>query len=436
LINRYTLPEMKSLWSEETKFAAWLEIEILACEAWAALGKIPDEALAVIKQKAAFSVERIEELEKDLRHDVIAFTTNLAEHIGPESRYVHIGLTSSDVVDTALAALLARAGGIIKKSLEELIDLLKERAVEHRNTVIVGRTHGIHAEPTVLGLKFLLWREEMLRNKKRLEAAIESIAVGKISGAVGTYAHTGPFLEQYVCEKLGLKPAAISTQVVQRDRHAEFLSALAILGAGIEKIALEIRGLQRTEIREMEEPFGKKQKGSSAMPHKRNPVVCEQLSGLARILRSNMLAALENIPLWHERDISHSSVERIILPDSTTLAHYMLHKITWILREMNIYPEAMLENLERTKGLLFSQRILLALVEKNLSREQAYAIVQKSAMKTWMEKTALKDNLLSDPEFNVYMSSQELDAAMDYRSFLNHIDAIYRHCGLGPGKEE
>jgi len=430
LINRYTLPEMKSLWSEETKFAAWLEIEILACEAWAKLGKIPAEALAIIKQKAAFSVERIEELEKDLRHDVIAFTTNLAEQIGPESRFVHIGLTSSDVVDTALASLLKKAGGIIMNSLDDLIGILRERAVEHRNTVIVGRTHGIHAEPTVLGLKFLLWREEMLRNKKRLEAAMESVGVGKISGAVGTYAHTGPFLEQYVCEKLGLKPAPVSTQVVQRDRHAEFLSALAILGGSIEKIAVEIRGLQRTEIREMEEPFGRKQKGSSAMPHKRNPVVCEQLSGLARILRSNMLAALENIPLWHERDISHSSVERIILPDSTTLAHYMLHKIAWILREMNIYPEAMLENLDKTKGLLFSQRIMLALVEKNLSREQAYAIVQRAAMKTWMEKTALKDNLVSDPEFTAHISPQELDAVMDYRSFLNHIDVIYRHSGL------
>ena len=430
MINRYTLPEMKSLWSEETKFAAWLEIEILACEAWAKLGKIPAEALAIIKQKAAFSVERIEELEKDLRHDVIAFTTNLAEQIGPESRFVHIGLTSSDVVDTALASLLKKAGGIIMNSLDDLIGILRERAVEHRNTVIVGRTHGIHAEPTVLGLKFLLWREEMLRNKKRLEAAMESVGVGKISGAVGTYAHTGPFLEQYVCEKLGLKPAPVSTQVVQRDRHAEFLSALAILGGSIEKIAVEIRGLQRTEIREMEEPFGRKQKGSSAMPHKRNPVVCEQLSGLARILRSNMLAALENIPLWHERDISHSSVERIILPDSTTLAHYMLHKIAWILREMNIYPEAMLENLDKTKGLLFSQRIMLALVEKNLSREQAYAIVQRAAMKTWREKTALKDNLVSDPEFTAHISPQELDAVMDYRSFLNHIDVIYRHSGL------
>jgi len=421
---------MKSLWSEETKFATWLEIEILACEAWAKLGKIPAEALAIIKQKAAFSVERIEELEKDLRHDVIAFTTNLAEHIGPESRHVHIGLTSSDVVDTALASLLKKAGGIIMNSLDDLIGILRERAVEHRNTVIVGRTHGIHAEPTVLGLKFLLWREEMLRNKKRLEAAMESVGVGKISGAVGTYAHTGPFLEQYVCEKLGLKPAPVSTQVVQRDRHAEFLSALAILGGSIEKIAVEIRGLQRTEIREMEEPFGRKQKGSSAMPHKRNPVVCEQLSGLARILRANAQAALENIALWHERDISHSSVERIILPDSTTLAHYMLHKIAWILREMNIYPEAMLENLDKTKGLLFSQRIMLALVEKNLSREQAYAIVQRAAMKTWMEKTALKDNLVSDPEFTAHISPQELDAVMDYRSFLNHIDVIYRHSGL------
>ncbi|HOE64608.1 MAG TPA: adenylosuccinate lyase [Candidatus Sumerlaeota bacterium] len=430
MLERYTLPEMKELWSEESKFGAWLEVEILVCEAWAQAGKIPPEALEIIKRKAAFSVERIQELERDLRHDVIAFTASLAENIGPESRFVHMGLTSSDVVDTALSILLVRAGRLILAAINDLIPSLEKRALENRRTVIMGRTHGIHAEPTSLGLKFLLWREEMLRNKKRMEQAIESVRVGKISGAVGTYAHTGLFIEKYVCEKLGLKPSPISTQVLQRDRHAEFLSAIAIIGASIEKIACEVRGLQRTEIREMEEPFGKKQKGSSAMPHKRNPVVCEQLCGLARVLRSNLMSALENIALWHERDISHSSVERIILPDSTSLAHYMLKKIKWVIDGMEIYPDAVAANLEKTQGLLFSQKIMLGLVEKGLTREEAYAIVQRNAMKTWQEKKPLRENLLSDAEFSAVMSASELDALMDFGSFLIYVDEIYKNCGL------
>ncbi len=430
MIERYTLPEMESLWSEQTKFATWLEVEILACEAWAELGKIPSAALDVIKKKAAFSIERISELERDLRHDVVAFTTNLAENIGPESRFVHKGLTSTDVVDTAQAVRLVRAGNLILDALGTFIDLLKRRAIEYRNTIMVGRTHGIHAEPIVFGLKFLLWYQEMLRNHKRLQAATKSVSVGKISGAVGTYAHTGTFMERYVCEKLGLQPASISTQILQRDRHAEFLAAIAITGCTIEKIAVEIRALQRTDIREVEEPFGEKQKGSSAMPHKRNPVVCEQLSGLARVLRANLLAALENIPLWHERDISHSSVERIILPDSTTLLHYMLKKLTWVLHGLNVYPAAMLENLEKTRGLLFSQSIMLTLVERGLTREEAYAIIQRNAMKTWRDKTALKENLLADPDFTKHLTASELDTIMDYKKFLVHIDEIYKNCGV------
>ncbi|MCX6998961.1 MAG: adenylosuccinate lyase [Candidatus Sumerlaeota bacterium] len=430
MIERYTLPEMRALWSEESKFATWLEVELLACEAWAELGRIPHEALECIKKKASFSVERILELEQDLRHDVVAFTTNLAENIGPESRFVHMGLTSSDVADTALSVLLVRAGSLILDALQELLHALEIRALEHRQTVIIGRTHGIHAEPTSLGLKFLLWREEMLRNKKRLEDAIEGVRAGKISGAVGTYAHTGTFIEKYVCEKLHLRPARISTQILQRDRHAAYLAAIAITGATIEKIATEVRGLQRTEIREMEEPFGKKQKGSSAMPHKRNPVVCEQLCGLARVLRSNLTAALENIALWHERDISHSSVERIILPDSTTLLHYMLKKITWVIQEIVIHPDAIRENLEKTRGLLFSQKVMLALVEKGLAREAAYAIIQRNAMKSLQDNTTLRENLLSDPEFKSLISPSELDAIMDHRSFLSCVDDIFKNCGL------
>ncbi|MBN1899970.1 adenylosuccinate lyase [Candidatus Sumerlaeota bacterium] len=430
MIPRYTLPVMEKLWSEESKFATWLEIELLACEAWAELGQIPKDALETIRKKAFFSVDRINELENDLRHDVIAFTTNLAENIGPESRFVHKGLTSSDVVDTAQAVLLVRAGKIIMESLKELIGLLREQALDHRKTIMVGRTHGIHAEPIVFGLKFLVWRQEMLRNEKRLASALESVSVGKISGAVGSYAHTGPFIEQYVCGKLGLKPAPVSTQILQRDRHAEFMSALAITGGTIEKIATEIRGLQRTEIREAEEPFGKKQKGSSAMPHKRNPVVCEQLSGMARLLRSNLLAALENMALWHERDISHSSVERIILPDSTILLHYMLNKIIHIIREMSVYPDAMIQNLDKTRGLIFSQKIMLELLEKDITREEAYAIIQRNAMKTWMDKIPLRDNLLSDSDFKKYMKPEELDMIMDYNSFLKYIDDIYENCGI------
>jgi len=430
MIARYSLPEMAALWSEEAKFQSWLDVEIAACEAWAERGRIPAEALAEIKKRAAFSVERIDQIEAEVHHDVVAFTTNLAENIGPSSRYVHMGLTSSDVCDTALSVRMVRAMDLILAKLDALLAVLERQALAHRGTLMVGRTHGIHAEPIVLGLKFLVWLEEMRRNRRRLQEARETARVGKISGAVGTYAHTGPQIERYVCEKLGLKAAHISTQVLQRDRHAEYMAALAIAGATVEKIATEIRNLQRTDVREVEEPFRKGQKGSSAMPHKRNPVGCENLCGLARLLRGNLLAALENVALWHERDISHSSVERVIVPDSTILLHYMLDRLTAILDGLHIYPDAMRANVEKTRGLLFSQRVLLTLVDMGLTREEAYDIVQRAAMKTWAGEGAFRENLLSDADGAKHLAPEKLDAIMDYRIFLIYVDEIYKQCGL------
>lgn len=430
MIERYTLPEMKDLWSEEAKFGAWLEVELLACEAWAGRDAISEEDLAAIKEKAAFTVERIEEIESTVHHDVIAFTTCLAENIGPASRFVHMGLTSSDVVDTALSLRMVRAMDLILAKLDMLIDTLKNRAAEHKETAMIGRTHGIHAEPTTLGLKFLNWYMEMRRNRQRLEAARETIAVGKISGAVGTYAHTGPFIERYVCEKLGLNPAPVSTQVLQRDRHAEYLAALALTGATIEKMATELRNLQRTDLGEMEEPFRKGQKGSSAMPHKRNPVSCEQLTGLARMLRGYMVVGYENVALWHERDISHSSTERMAVPDATALLHYMLHQANRIFAGAVPNIENMKANIMKTKGLIFSQRILLALVDRGMTREDAYQVVQRNAMKTWSEGRPLAENLLEDPDFEKQMSAEELDELMDAKSYLKYLDDIYVQCGL------
>ncbi len=431
MIPRYTLPEMNALWSDQTKFEIWLEIELLVCEAWAEQGKVPRDALQTVRRKAKFSVERIEELEQTLRHDVVAFTTNLAENIGPESRYVHLGLTSSDIVDTAQSVRMVRAADRLIADVEALRSQLETMARTHKNTIMMGRTHGMHSEPITFGLKCLLWHEEMKRNAARLGQGKAAVGVGKISGAVGAYAHTGVEIERYVCERLGLRPAPISTQIIQRDRYGEYLSAVAITGATIEKIALEIRNLQRTEIRELEEPFGKGQKGSSAMPHKRNPVLCEQLCGLARVLRANLMAALENVALWHERDISHSSVERVILPDSTILLDYMLNKLLFVLTNLTINTERMRQNLEVTKGLLFSQPILLELVNKGLTREDAYAIVQRNAMKTWTEGQPFRDNLLADPECTKHLTAAELDSLMDYQSFLRYVDTIYDQCGLG-----
>jgi len=430
MIPRYSQPEMTALWSEEAKFRSWLDVEIAACEAWAEQGDIPPNALAEIKAKAAFRVERIEEIEATVHHDVIAFTTNLAENIGPWSRFVHMGLTSSDVTDTAQNLRLVQAADLVLEKLDRLIGILEKQARAHRNTLMVGRTHGIHAEPIVLGLKFLIWLEEMRRNRRRLCEARETVRVGKVSGAVGTYAHTGPGIERAVCKKLNLRPAPVSTQVIQRDRHAEYMAALAITGATVEKITTEIRSLQRTDVREVEEPFRKGQKGSSAMPHKRNPVGCENLTGLARLLRSNLTAALENVALWHERDISHSSVERVILPDSTTLLHYMLNRLCGILDGLVVYPEAMRTNLEKTRGLIFSQKVLLALVEKGLTREDAYAIVQRCAMKTWEGGGTFRSNLEGDPDGAKRLTPQDLDTIMDYGSFLKYVDDIYRQCGV------
>jgi adenylosuccinate lyase len=425
---------MTALWSEETKFQKWLDVEIAACEAWAELGKIPAGDLATIKKKAAFTVERIDHHEAEVRHDVIAFTTTLAENIGPASRFVHMGLTSSDVTDTAQSLRMVEAMDLILAKLDRLVEVLARQARAHRETIMVGRTHGIHAEPIVLGLKFCIWHQEMLRNRRRIEAAREVVRVGKISGAVGTYAHTGPGIERAVCKRLGLEPATVSTQVLQRDRHAEYVSAIAITGATVEKIATEIRGLQRTDVREVEEPFRKGQKGSSAMPHKRNPVGCENIAGLARVLRGNLVAALENVALWHERDISHSSVERVILPDSTALLHYMLHRLTGILDGLLVYPEAMQANLNKTRGLLFSQKILLALVDQGMVREDAYLVVQRNAMQTWEGGGTFREHLLADPEAARYVTAEMLDRIMDYRSFLAYVGDIYRQCGLDEPK--
>lgn len=429
MIDRYSTPEMKSLWSEQAKFQAWLDVELAACEAWAALGKIPAEDLANIREKAAFTVERIEELDQQLHHDVIAFTTNLAENIGPSSRFVHLGLTSTDVVDTAQSLRLRQAGQLILAEMDALIETLKQLALTHRNTVMQGRTHGVHAEPITLGLKFLVSYQEMRRNRVRIERALEDVTVGKISGAVGTHAHTGPKFEEKICENLGLKPAEVATQVLQRDRHAAFVSAIAVVGGTIEKLAVEIRHLQRTEVRELEEPFAKGQKGSSAMPHKRNPVKCEQLTGLSRLLRGYAVAALENQALWHERDISHSGAERVLLSDSTTLLHYMTRLLNRVLSGLHIYPDTMLANMEKTRGLLFSQKILLSIVEKGLSREEAYDIVQSAAMNTWADPNKyLKSEILKDSRNP--LTEAELTGIMDYAHYLQYIDEIYARTGL------
>ncbi|MGQ9511950.1 adenylosuccinate lyase [Thermodesulfitimonas sp.] len=430
MIPRYTLPEMGRIWSEENRFQKWLEVEIAACEAWAELGVIPAAALAEIKARAAFDVKRIKEIEKVTRHDVIAFLTSVQEHVGEAARYIHLGMTSSDVVDTALSLLMREAGERLVGRLERLREVLRGLAAKHRRTLMIGRTHGIHAEPITFGLKLLLWMAETERHIERLKRAIERVSVGKISGAVGTYANLDPRVEEIACRRLGLRPARISTQILQRDRHAEYMSILAIIGCSVEKFAVEIRGLQRTDIREVEEPFRPGQKGSSAMPHKRNPIIAERLSGLARILRGNALAAMENVALWHERDISHSSVERVIIPDSTILLDYMLFKLTELLEGLHVYPENMLRNLERTGGLVFSQRVLLALIEKGLSREEAYLLVQRNAMESWQGGRPLKELLTADPEVARWLSPAELDRLFDYDYFLRHVDEIYRRFGL------
>lgn len=430
MISRYTRPQMARIWSEEEKLSNWLKIEILVCEAWAKLGKIPQESLKRIKERARFDLKRIREIEEKVRHDVVAFLTNVAEYVGPEARYIHLGLTSSDILDTGLALQMREAADIIIQDLEDLAETLKRKAREHKDTLMMGRTHGVHAEPITLGLKFALWYEETKRNLERMKLAREEIAYGKISGAVGTYAHLEPFVEEYVCEKLGLRPCKISSQIVQRDRHAFYLSILAIIASSLNKFALEIRGLQRTEIREVEEEFTRGQKGSSAMPHKRNPIICERICGLARLARSNVQAALENIPLWGERDISHSSVERVIIPDSTILVDYILNKFNHVLKNLLIYPDNMRKNLERTGGMFFSQGLLLELVRKGLSREKAYEIVQRNAMRCWKEGENFEKLVREDEEVKRYLDEEELRSVFELHHYLRNVDEIFKKVGI------
>jgi adenylosuccinate lyase len=426
MISRYTRSAMGKIWSDQNKYQKWLDVELAACRVLAGRGVIPSEALAVICQKSGFDVERINEIEKEVKHDVIAFTTSVAEHVGPESRYVHYGLTSSDVVDTALALQLREASSLLIEGMNNLIAVLKKRAFEFKETVMIGRTHGIHAEPTTLGLKITIWYEEARRNLRRVETAAENVRVGKLSGAVGTFAHLEPAVEEAVCQLLGLQADSISNQVVQRDRHAEFLSALAITAASLEKIALEVRGLQRTEIREIEEFFAPGQKGSSAMPHKRNPVTSEQICGLARVVRANLQAALENVALWNERDISHSSVERVILPDSTILLDYLLDKTTRLVERMFVYPERMLQNLQLMKGLVFSGQLLLDLARRGVTREEAYRWVQRNAMKVWGQAGDFKSLVLEDPDICKVLTRAEIENTFDLKHQLRHVEYIFQ----------
>ena len=430
MIDRYTRPEMGRIWDLENKFRKWLDVEIAAAEAMAELGEIPAEAAKNIREKADFNVERIEEIEVVTNHDVIAFLTCVAEYVGEDSKYVHQGMTSSDVGDTALCLQMKEAGEHLLGKLQVLREKLVEKAKAYKYTPMIGRTHGIHAEPMTFGMKMLLWLAETDRNIERLKRAIETVSVGKVSGVVGTYANINPEVEAKICTKLGLKPASISTQVIQRDRHAEYMSTIAVIGATLEKIATELRNLQRTDIREAEEFFGKGQKGSSAMPHKRNPITNERISGLARVLRGNALAALENVALWHERDISHSSVERVIVPDSTILLDYMLHLLTRVIDNLLVYPEAMLENLNKTRGLIYSGRLLLALVDKGILRERAYELVQRNAMEVWATKQNFLDLLLADKEVMDLISEQELRELFEYKWYLRHVDMIFARFGL------
>jgi len=417
---------MGSIWEDKFKFDTWLKIEIYACEARYKMGEIPEKEFEIIKTKAKFDVKRVLEIEETTKHDVIAFLTNVAEYVGPESRHIHYGMTSSDILDTTLSYQMKAAGELLLERLEELKSALKKRALEHKNTVCVGRSHGVHAEPTTMGLKFALWYEETKRNIQRLKDAVEVISVGQISGAVGTFEHLSPKIEEYVCERMGLKPAPVSTQIIQRDRHAQFLTTIAVIGATLEKIAVEIRHLQRTEVLEAEEYFSKGQKGSSAMPHKRNPVISERITGLSRVLRGNAMASLEDVALWHERDISHSSVERIIIPDSCIALDYMLDLTIKLISNLLVYPEHMLKNLELTRGLIFSQTVMLKLINKGVTREDAYKMVQTPAMNVWAdEKKNLKEELLNSSEIQKYLSKKEIDNIFDFTKMLKNVDFIF-----------
>ncbi len=430
MIPRYARPRMARIWEPANRFALWLRIEILACEAWAELGEIPPDALNEIQTKAGFDLARIEAIEREVKHDVVAFLTAVGERVGPAARYLHLGLTSSDVLDTALACQMREAADLLLEDVDALERVLADLAQKHKGTVMIGRTHGIHAEPTTFGLKLAMWLMEVRRARERLARVREVASHGKLSGAVGTFANVPPRVEEYVCARLGLRPEPISTQIIQRDRHAEFLAALAIVGASLDKFATEIRHLQRTEVREVEEPFSEGQKGSSAMPHKRNPVACEQVSGLSRLLRSNLQAGLENVALWHERDISHSSVERVILPDSTILLDYLLVRFREILEGLRVYPENMRRNLEATHGVIFSQQVLLTLAKAGASREEAYRMVQRNAMRAWEEAEEFQTLLQGDPEVRAVLGEAEIESCFDLGYHLRHVDELFRRVGL------
>ncbi|WP_274648965.1 adenylosuccinate lyase [Paenibacillus humicola] len=430
MLERYSRPEMRAIWTEENKFKAWLEVELCACEAWVELGAIPREDAEALRSGATFNIDRINEIEQETRHDVIAFTRAVSETVGPERKWVHYGLTSTDVVDTALGYLLRQANAILEKDILNFIDILRVQAVAYKDTPMMGRTHGVHAEPTTFGLKVALWYEEMKRNLERFRHAAGGVQFGKISGAVGTYANIDPFVEQFVCEKLGISPAPISTQTLQRDRHAEYMATLALIATSLDKFATEIRALQKSEFREVEEPFAKGQKGSSAMPHKRNPIGCENISGLARVIRGHMISAYENVTLWHERDISHSSVERIILPDATMLLNYMLNRLGNIIKNLTVFPENMKRNMQRTYGVPFSGRVLTKLIDKGFSRERAYDTVQPRAMQAWEEQRQFRDIIEASPEITEVLSPEEIDDCFNPAWHLKHVDTIFKRLGL------
>lgn len=433
MIERYSRERMARIWEPANKFQKWLDVEIAACEAWAKLGKIPDKSLKTIVKKARFDVNRIDEIERTVKHDVIAFLTSVAEYVGPDSRFIHMGLTSSDILDTSLALLLKEAAELIIEDIEEFLEVLKVKAYEHKDTVMMGRSHGIHAEPITFGLKLALWYDEMQRNLDRMRRARDVISYGKLSGAVGTFSQIDPRIESYVLKKLGLKPEPVATQVVHRDRHAEFFTTLAIVASSIEKFAVEIRHLQRTEVLEAEEPFTRGQKGSSAMPHKRNPILSENLTGLARLVRGYADSAMENIPLWHERDISHSSVERVISPDATILVDFMLGRITGLVRDLVVYPDNMKRNMDRLRGLVFSQRVMLKLVDKGLTREESYELVQKNAMQVWELDVDFKKILTEDVMIGNYLTPKEIEACFDVRPYLKNVNYIFKRT-FGPAK--
>lgn len=430
MIDRYTRPEMGAIWTEENRFNAWLEVEICACEAWSELGDIPKEDVKKIRDNASFNIERIQEIEEETRHDVVAFTRAVSETLGDERKWVHYGLTSTDVVDTALSYLIKQANEILRADLESFLEILKNKAKEHKHTIMMGRTHGVHAEPTTFGIKLALWYQEMKRNIERFDAAAEGIRVGKLSGAVGTFANIPPAIEESVCRKLGLQAAPVSTQTLQRDRHADYMSTLALIATSIEKMAVEIRSLQKSETREVEEFFAKGQKGSSAMPHKRNPIGSENMAGLARVIRGHMLTAYENVPLWHERDISHSSAERIIIPDATTALNYMLNRFGNIVKNLTVFEDNMKANMDKTLGLVFSQRVLLTLINKGMVREEAYDTVQPKAMEAWEKGIPFRELVESEPAITNVLSSEEIEDCFDHRHHMKEVDTIFARAGI------